>query len=824
MRILVVSAHYPPNFVSGGSLAPQRLARELQKRGHSVYVYAGWYGDGRRPLETFDEKGDDGIPVRWIVTTPFTVWDVRENFDNPSVARDFAGHVAALRPEIVHFHSLQGLGANLVDVAAAAGARVVVTAHDFWWHCGRQFLVDKQFSPCSLVVDCGNCPCEIDHRWLERRNAWLAQRLARADVVLAVSKSAAEVLAANGVDQHKLRVDENGLDLPIGLGPRTAEHHGPVRFAYMGGSDPMKGVHVLVDAARALAEVGGWSLTLYGAERYLAGAGVDLRGLPVESRPPFSPSEADAVFSQTDVLVVPSVMRESYSLVTREALQRGIPVVVTDTLGPEEVVTNGDNGMVVPAADVASLATAMRDLAASPELRQNLMTGAGRGAAIRTFEDQLDGLEALYGDVRQRAFRDVARTRRVRRVLFIVGIQGAPLRYRARLPAEGLALLGVRSDVRYYRDPDLPALAAKADAVVVYRVPATVQVLRLLDDIRAAGTPLFFDVDDLIFDPDLRDEIPALKILEGEDAELWLEGVRRYRTTMEACDAFIGSTAALVEHAQSVVGLPSLRFSNGVGLLLARASDIALTRSRAPGPLRIGYLSGTTTHDHDWAYVEPAVADVLDARPEVELWLGGYVNPSDALTKFGARVRRLPFRPWTEVPGTLRDLDVNLAPLEPGSVFNESKSAIKWLEAALTATPTVASPTEPFREAIEHGVNGLLAQSQDEWRDAICALVDDLALGRRIGERAKRDALLRWSPHLQGRRYLDILESPLEARRPSTWTAPVALDEPAEFVRLEPYGSRWPDLALEASHLLTRGRRSLGRVRARLRRVATRSS
>ena len=59
--------------------------------------------------------------------------------------------------------------------------------------------------------------------------------------------------------------------------------------------------------------------------------------------------------ADADVLLVPSVMRESFSIVTREALQRGLPVLCTDSLGPEEVVVDGVNGMVVPSADPAAL-------------------------------------------------------------------------------------------------------------------------------------------------------------------------------------------------------------------------------------------------------------------------------------------------------------------------------------------------------------------------------------------------------------------------------------------------------------------------------------
>ena len=52
--------------------------------------------------------------------------------------------------------------------------------------------------------------------------------------------------------------------------------------------------------------------------------------------------------------------------------------------------------------------------------------------------------------------------------------------------------------------------------------------------------------------------------------------------------------------------LPPL--ANGVGRQLARVCDFELYRPRKSGPVRIGYLSGTNTHNEDWAFVEPAIA------------------------------------------------------------------------------------------------------------------------------------------------------------------------------------------------------------------------
>jgi hypothetical protein len=207
----------------------------------------------------------------------------------------------------------------------------------------------------------------------------------------------------------------------------------------------------------------------------------------------------------------------------------------------------------------------------------------------------------------------------------------------------------------------------------------------------------------------------------------------------------------------------------------------------------VGFLSGTTTHDADWRWIEPAVCRVLQSRPDVELWLGGHLRTGPAVAALGDRLRRLPFLDWRELPGVLRDLDVNLAPLEPGSRFNDAKSAIKWLEAALCATPTIASPTEPFRAAIEDGVTGLLAEEPGQWEIALHRLLDDVELRRAIGTRAQRAALLGWAPALQAERHLEALRAAREAsragRRPApTWSATV-VDEPFLDgpVPLEPY-------------------------------------
>lgn len=794
MRITVVSAHHPPNFVSGGTLQPQRLARGLLARGHDVRVFAGHLDADRTPLETWTDLDEVGLPVHWIVSTPFMGWSDPLNFDNPAVAERFSEHLSAHPADVVHLHALQTLGAGLVGVAKASGAAVVVTMHDFWWICPRQFLVDRTGRPCSLVVDAGACACEAGRAHLEARTRRLADLLEPADLVLAPSRTACEVLAANGVAPGRLEVDENGIDLqPLAPSSAPVGRDGPVVVRYTGGSNAMKGAEVLLEAATLLGRRSDLRVLAHGIGEAVERVDHDLGATVVEALPPYPPEDLDAVLAASDVLVLPSVMRESHSLVTREALLRGVPVVATDTLGPEEVVEDGRNGLVVPAADAALLADALERVT-DRHLLARLRAGAADPPPVRATDDQVAGLERRFESLRRgRDRHGPTGTEGLHRVLFVVGIDGAPLRYRAQLPAEALALRGVEADVRHYRDPDVAALAQDADVVVVYRVPATRQVLELLEHLRGGGVPVAFDVDDLIFDPDIAREIPALRLLPPDEAALWLDGVRRYRTTMEACDAYIGSTPQLVEHARAVVGIDAHLFENGVGRALGAASEVASARPRRPGPPRLGYFSGTTTHDDDWRSIEPAVVEVLEQQPDVELWLGGHLRPTEAVAALGPRLRRIPFTPWSALPDVLRDLDVNLAPLEPGSRFNDAKSAIKWLEAALVGVPTIASPSAPFVDAIDDGRTGWLADGHDGWATAL-----ERALGaehdrRLVGARAQRSALLRWSPHLQADRYVAVLQAVRhqqgDPRRPSPAWTPVAPEEPwsASPTPLTPY-------------------------------------
>jgi glycosyltransferase involved in cell wall biosynthesis len=82
------------------------------------------------------------------------------------------------------------------------------------------------------------------------------------------------------------------------------------------------------------------------------------------------------LLSMSDLFILPS-LHENLSNALIEAMSYSLPVVATHVGGNPEVVTDGENGMLVPRNDPFALAGAIRALAENPCLR-NQMGDAGR--------------------------------------------------------------------------------------------------------------------------------------------------------------------------------------------------------------------------------------------------------------------------------------------------------------------------------------------------------------------------------------------------------------------------------------------------------------
>jgi glycosyltransferase involved in cell wall biosynthesis len=92
---------------------------------------------------------------------------------------------------------------------------------------------------------------------------------------------------------------------------------------------------------------------------------------------------------------------EGFGKVFLEAMSRGLAVVATDVGGAHDVITNGENGLLVAPGDTAAMADAVSSLAADPERTAALAARAAATARTYTWERVARETAAFYEAVRR---------------------------------------------------------------------------------------------------------------------------------------------------------------------------------------------------------------------------------------------------------------------------------------------------------------------------------------------------------------------------------------------------------------------------------------
>ncbi len=90
-----------------------------------------------------------------------------------------------------------------------------------------------------------------------------------------------------------------------------------------------------------------------------------------------------------------------------------------------------------------------------------------------------------------------------------------------------------------------------------------------------------------------------------------------------------------------------------------------------------------------------------------------------------------------DTPKILANIDIGLIPLALNK-FNNGKSDLKGLEYGAMSIPFIASPTEPYKKLIKHGVNGFLAKHGRDWTKYIELLSSDGKLRNKMGSEARK--------------------------------------------------------------------------------------
>lgn len=311
-------------------------------------------------------------------------------------------------------------------------------------------------------------------------------------------------------------------------------------------------------------------------------------------------------------------------------------------------------------------------------------------------------------------------------------------RYRVLNKAEQLRKHGFAVKVVNLSDFQL-SMAQNASHIIIYRSPISPELLRLCHLAKEYGKPVFFDIDDLVFDTVYTDQLSYTQGLNSVEKGNYDAGVRNYGYMLENCDGAITSTNQLQEELKKYQSKVLLNRNLASDELISISSQFIKDYSQVSDIVKIGYFSGSISHNENFELIKPAIKQLLTKYSNVQLHIVGILDIPKDMKLFENQIVTHDYVDWDKLPALISEVDINLAPLVD-SIFNRAKSEIKWIEAALVKVPTVASKIGAFSDVVIDGETGLLA-TDDQWFDKLEALVLSSDLRQKLAELAYREVL-----------------------------------------------------------------------------------
>ena len=379
MRVGIFTESYPP-VVNGVTTSVMTLIEQLERLGHSVYVFAprfpGHYGDPpnvvRFPsvLTPFDR----GYPLPVPISAQLIRSAARYNLD------------------VIHSQSPFMLGLVAMMIARHENKPLVATNHTLY----------TEYSHYIPVV-----PEEITKGVTRQMVRWYYERC---DAVIAPSKMAARRLTEGyGIHKTIVKVVPTGIPMPgaiseherRALRSRYGLPEGAILLLYAGRIAKEKNLDMLLESFEH--EI---APRHPDAHLVLAGSGVDAEH--IQERIDHSPimgsrvcmtgvlnrADLDPLYAAADLFVFPSVT-ETQGVVLGEALAAGTPCCAVDAAGSPETVTNGVDGLLT-ANDAVQFGAAINRLIADPELRGRMSLAARELAGERTPEQMVHKIVSVY--------------------------------------------------------------------------------------------------------------------------------------------------------------------------------------------------------------------------------------------------------------------------------------------------------------------------------------------------------------------------------------------------------------------------------------------
>ena len=403
-HILMANVLYNPISFGGATIVIEELSKRIaQKKEYDVTIFTGFFDENYDLPRPYDlvRYEINNVPVI-LVRFPFPMSKTLE-YRNENMEKIFDQVLQSLQPDLVHFHSIQQLSASIANACRKYHIPYMITLHDMWWLCEKQFMLKPDNTYCyQKKIDTDYCITQCTHQpeATRARTSYLKPILNDAALLLAPSSFQAQMYRHNDIEENKIKINKNAVIFPSEKYKK--EPYKLLRFAYLGGKATHKGYDFIKEIFESITSPN-YELTVVDIHQKLGHHSIvasdwQIKGsLKLSNGYTYSQKGLDDFFANIDVLLFPSQWKESFGLTVREALVRDVWVISTDAGGVVEDIVENENGNIVSIGDLEDFKKAVEIAIDNTETLKHFINPYK--SMIRAYDTQVEELLDYYSEI-----------------------------------------------------------------------------------------------------------------------------------------------------------------------------------------------------------------------------------------------------------------------------------------------------------------------------------------------------------------------------------------------------------------------------------------
>lgn len=446
MRILHFTLGLPP-YRSGGltKYATDLMLEQNSNDDVVSLLYPGDYTFWRLPkmkivkdklyegVLVYEIKNPTPVPLLHGVSCPSDIHSPSQKLSK----QDLESFYNELQPEVFHIHTFMGLPIELLAFLKEKGVKIVLTSHDYYGLCPKVNFINEKEEVCNTPngKNCALCNSQSPGSlFLKLRNSkYLLKHKARLN-----RKTQVKLIKENNIkvkpvpSNNEIReyeellkyyrgyykfidcihfnssvtkqVFENFIapkqSIVIPISHRNIQDNRKIkvfdskhiRIGFIGSTASYKGFPILKKALCKLEKEGieNWSLKVWGGA-----VGIDQDCDRITYKGKYASKKLNHVYGEMDLLIVPSICKETFSLIVLEAISYGVPVLLTANVGAKDIVSFYAKNFVIEPTNEA-FQSKVKNILSDTSVLTNYNSRINSKSFSFSFQDHVLEVKQLY--------------------------------------------------------------------------------------------------------------------------------------------------------------------------------------------------------------------------------------------------------------------------------------------------------------------------------------------------------------------------------------------------------------------------------------------